>query len=394
MSNKYDDLSDIWKLKKRGKRDSDRHKKLVERAIRKHGRDIITENNIIKSDGNKKVKVPVRFLDKYRVKYGKLNKNQSVGQGLSGKKGSKYKSKSGQGQDPGSGGKAGDQEGERIFEAEILVSELVDILLEELNLPWMDPKNNTDIEVEKEVFSSVDKKGIFPNLDVKRTLIENIKRNAAKGDATVGSFVREDMRFKTWDNEKEYHSSAAVYLMMDRSGSMDKNRTYIAKSFYFWMVQFLKKRYKKIELIFIAHDTTAFQVDEQEFFSISSSGGTKCSSAFKLAYEHMKINHPKDKWNNYVFEFSDGDNWGEDNNLCVEYVEKMMPMVRAMGYGEIMLEDRKAWQNEDSLLSTLFNKKIKRTRFVSMQLNSKDDVFEALKMFFNIGDKSAKKDRE
>jgi sporulation protein YhbH len=392
MSKKYDDLSDIWRLKKRGKRDSDRHKELVERAIRRHGRDIITEQNIIKSDGNKKIKIPIKFLDKYRVKYGKLKKQQAVGQGLGGKAGDKYKSKSGKGQQPGPG--AGEEKGERIFEAEITVAELVDILLDELNLPWMDPKNNTEVEVEKEVFSSVDKKGIFPNIDIKRTLIENLKRNAAKGNSKVGPFAKEDLRFKTWDNEKEYHSSAAVYLMMDRSGSMDKNRTYIAKSFYFWMVQFLKKRYKKVDLVFIAHDTTAFQVEEEEFFTISSSGGTKCSSAFKLAYEHMKMHHPKDKWNNYVFEFSDGDNWGADNDICVDYVKKMLPMVRAMGYGEIILGDRKAWMGEENLLSAHFNREINRTRFVSMQLNSKDDVFEALKMFFNVDGLAAKDDRE
>jgi len=32
---KSEDLSDIWKLKKRGKRDSDRHKELVKEAIKK-----------------------------------------------------------------------------------------------------------------------------------------------------------------------------------------------------------------------------------------------------------------------------------------------------------------------------------------------------------------------
>jgi sporulation protein YhbH len=391
MPGKYEDLSDIWKLKQRGKRDSERHKELVERAIRRHGRDIITEHNIIKSDGDKKIKIPVRFLDRYRVKYGKLGKGQDVGQGVDGKKGDKYRIK--KGKKSGQGSKAGDQDGERIFEAEITVDELVDILMEELNLPWMDPKNTTEIEIENEEMSSIDKTGIYPNLDIKRTLIQNIKRNAAKGDAKIGDFNRDDLRYRTWETEKEYHSNAAIYLMMDRSGSMDRERTYIAKSFYFWMVQFLKRRYKKVDLVFIAHDTKAFQVDEREFFTISSSGGTKCSSAFKMAYEHIKDNHPSDKWNNYVFEFSDGDNWGSDNEICVEYAKKLMPMVRAMGYGEILLGDRAAWMDRGALLSNHFNNEIKRTRFVSMQLKSRDDVFEALKKFFNV-DSAAKKDRK
>ena len=51
MSGKVsENLSDIWRLKKRGKRDSDRHKKLVKDAIKKRGKDLITEYNIIRSD--------------------------------------------------------------------------------------------------------------------------------------------------------------------------------------------------------------------------------------------------------------------------------------------------------------------------------------------------------
>ena len=59
-SKSSENLSDIWKMKRRGKRDSDRHKELVKDAIRKNGKDIITEYNIITSDGDKKIKVPIR----------------------------------------------------------------------------------------------------------------------------------------------------------------------------------------------------------------------------------------------------------------------------------------------------------------------------------------------
>lgn len=383
MSNSQDSLSDIWKLKRRGQRDSERHKELVKKAIRENGKDLITEYNIIKSDGKKKIKIPIRFLDKYHFKYGKLRNKKGAGQGIDVKKGAKYRTKKmDQSDQPGP---AGDQEGERIFDAEVTIDEVVDILLEELDLPWMEPKNATVIEVENEEISSIDKHGILPNLDLRRTLYENIKRNAAKGEAKIGGFVRDDFRYKSWETEKEYHSNAAVYLMMDRSGSMDPERTYIAKSFYFWMVQFLRRRYKNIELVFIAHDTKAFYVEEEEFFKITASGGTMCSSAFKLAYEHLVANHPPSTWNNYVFEFSDGDNFMSDNEKCVGYAKKLLPMCRALGYGEIILDDTRPWITQDRLLSNYFNKEIQRKRFVSMQLSSRDSVFESLKKFFQIG---------
>ena len=388
-----DNLSDIWKLKKRGKRDSDRHKKLVRDAIKKQGRDLITEYNIIKSDGNKKVKVPIKFLDQYKIKYGRPSK-KGVGQGLDAKPGDRYRLRKSSKKADGAG-KAGDKEGDVSFEAEVSIDELVDILLEELNLPWMEPKDASEIEIENEEFSSIEKKGIVPNLDIKKTLIQNLKRNAAAGDAKVGEFRNEDLRYKVWDVEKEYQSNAAIYMMMDRSGSMIDEKVYIAKSFYFWMGQFLKRRYKNIKIYFIAHDVKAHMVDEEQFFSINSGGGTKCSSAFKMAYEHISANHSAQHWNNYVFEFSDGDNWGDDNRLCVEYVEKLLPLVTAIGYGEIDVEGMgRTWLGGENLLSSILHNEIKRTRFVSLKLSSKDDVFDALRSFFNIdrfGYRAAKK---
>ena len=385
MSNDEQNLSDIWKLKRRGKRDSDRHKKLVKDSIKKNGKDLITEYNIITSDGDKKIRVPIRFLDQYKFRYGKRKPKDKTGQGVATKPGEKFRLRKGQPGDKPGVGQAGDKPGEKIFEAEITIDELVDILLEELNLPWMESKKGSSIEVESEELSSVEKKGIIPNIDIKRTIMQNLKRNAAKGDPKIGGILKEDLRYKTWDTVKEYHSNAAVYLMMDRSGSMNEEKRYIAKSFYFWMVQFLRRRYKNVKLIFVAHDTDAFIVEEKDFFAISSSGGTCCSSSFKLAYEHIVANHPADIWNNYVFELSDGDNWGSDNELCVEYIEKMMPLVTAIGYGEIFPNDERAtWIQDFKLLSNILNERINRTRFVSMQLRSRDDVFDALKLFFNI----------
>tara|TARA_B100000131_G_scaffold297871_1_gene317013 strand:+ start:413 stop:1603 length:1191 start_codon:yes stop_codon:yes gene_type:complete len=380
-----ENLSDIWKLKRRGKRDSARHKELVRDAIKKNGKKLITEYNIITSDGDKKIKIPIRFLDQYKFRYGDMRNKKKSGQGLDAKPGDKYKLRSGKKKKVKIPGKPGNEEGERYFEADVTIDEMVDILLEELNLPWLDPTTQSSIEIDTEELSSVEKVGINPNLDLKRTILENLKRNAAKGNPKIENICKEDLRYKTWETNREYHSNAAVYLMMDRSGSMSSEKTYIAKSFYFWMVQFLKRKYKKVELIFIAHDAKAFIVNEEQFFGISSAGGTCCSTAFELAYDHITANHPPSTWNNYVFEFSDGDNWGDDNLKCIDYVNKLIPLVRAIGYGEIIPRgDNSPWFRDGERLSDMFNDRVKRTRFVSMKLTSKDDVFDSLKMFFNI----------
>ena len=384
-------LSDIWKLKQRGKRDSDRHKKLVNDAIRKNGKDLITEHNIITSDGDKKIKIPIRFLDRYKFKYGKLNDSSGTGQGLDVNKGDKFKIGNGQKKKgASSGNKPGDEEGQIGYEAEVTIDELVNILMEELDLPWMEPNKSSCIEIETEDLSSIETKGILPNLDLKKTLIQNIKRNAAKGNAKIGGINEDDLRYRSYETNKEYLSNAAIYLMMDVSGSMTKDKVFIAKSFYFWMVQFLKRRYKKISLVFIAHDTRAHITTEKEFFGAGGGGGTKCSSAFEVAHDHILEHHPSESWNNYVFEFSDGDNWYEDNLKVLDYVRKLIPMVRAIGYGEIELEGGMTWGQPDQKLSYMLEKNVKRTRFVSMRISSKEEVFDALKMFFNIDGKAIK----
>src|SRR3712207_9537323 len=107
---------------------------------------------------------------------------------------------------------------------------------------------------------------------------------------------------------------------MHRSGSMTNEKKYIDKSF-FWLVRFLRLKYHTVDTVFIAHDTEAQVVPEQDFFTISNSGGTMCSSAYRVALEHLQQNHPRARWNNYVFHFSDGDNWDEDNARCKEVVK-------------------------------------------------------------------------
>ena len=68
-----------WELRRRGLKDSLRHDQRVKEAIRKNLRELIAEEAIITSDGTKRVKIPLRYLDQYRFKYGQPH--QGVGQG-------------------------------------------------------------------------------------------------------------------------------------------------------------------------------------------------------------------------------------------------------------------------------------------------------------------------
>ena len=105
------------------------------------------------------------------------------------------------------------------------------------------------------------------------------------------------------------------------------------------MVRFLRLKYQKVEMVFIAHDTEAQVVPEQDFFALSQSGGTRCSSAYQLALAHLQQHHPASRWNTYLFHFSDGDNLPDDNAVCKGLVETLLRHCSMVGYGEIRYRD-------------------------------------------------------
>ena len=90
---------------------------------------------------------------------------------------------------------------------------------------------------------------------------------------------------------------------------MDVTKKYFARSFFFWMVSFLRTLYEHVEIRFIAHTTEAKLVDEQEFFHKGESGGTSCASAYELAVKLIDTEYPTSRWNVYPFHFSDGEDW-------------------------------------------------------------------------------------
>jgi len=380
-----DSLLDIWGMRKRGKRDSSRHAKRVKKAIKDNLRDLISDISIISSDGKKKTKIPLRFLDNYRFKHADNKNQEGIGQGNKDGKPGDIIGHDGTGSDQPD--QAGDQPGDDLYEEEVEIAEIVSMMLEDLGLPWLEAKDSVvEVETENVVFTDLAEVGPLSNVDRKRTIYENIKRNAKKGEVGIKGILPDDLRYKIWEIKKEYHSNAAVYFLMDRSGSMSDDKKYIAKSFFFWLAHFCRTKYSNVELIFIAHTTTAKIESEENFFKTSNTGGTMCSSAFELALRHIEENHPPEIWNNYVFAFSDGDNWPEDNDKCIKMVHDLLNVCSAVGYGEINV-DTMFYGGRFFGWSTLhdeFEKNIDHPKFMTASLEKKEDIYSCLKQFLGI----------
>ncbi|MCL6478089.1 MAG: sporulation protein YhbH [Peptococcaceae bacterium] len=382
MSGMYKVSREDWSLHRKGEIDQQRHREKVKEAIKKNLADIVSEESIIMSDGEKVIRVPIRSLDEYHFRFDQ-GKKKHAGQGDG-------KSKVGDvlGSDPqqgsGKGKGAGEEPGIDYYETDISIEELAELIFEDLGLPNLERKKKPELSSESLEFKDVRKTGISSNIDRKRTIYEVLKRNALSGKPGLYGISKDDLRFKTWDLTYKYESNAVVLAMMDTSGSMGTYEKYIARSFFFWMVRFLRTKYQNVHIVFLAHHVEAKETTEEEFFTKGASGGTRCSSVYRLALEIIEKRFNPQDFNIYVFHFSDGDNLASDNDLCVKLVGELLQKCNLVGYGEI-----EGPYYYTSTLRSVF-KKITDPKFTVVTIKDKTGVYPALKKFFATGSDTIK----
>ena len=368
---------DNWSLHRKGYQDQQRHMDKVKEAIKNNLPDLISEESIITSDGKEMIKIPIRSLEEYKIRYNH-EKSKHVGQGDGDSsvgdiiaRDGKQSGNAGQGKGKG----AGDEPGVDYYEAEVSIAEIENVLFSELELPDLKSKDEHEITTSKIEFNDVRKKGLMGNIDKKRTILSALKRNATTGKPSITPILDDDLRFKTWNEVTQPESNAVVLAMMDTSGSMGHFEKYMSRSFFFWMNRFLRSKYETVKIEFIAHHTQAKVVTEEEFFSKGESGGTICSSAYEKALELIEEKYPPSRYNIYPFHFSDGDNLTSDNDKCLQLVDRIMEVSNIFGYGEV-----NAYRRYSTLMSAF--RKIDHPKFRHYILKEKEDVYHALKSFF------------
>ncbi len=398
-----------WSLQRKGIVDQERHKERVREAIKKNLGSIVSDEAIIMSDGRRSVKVPIRSLDEYKFRFDH-NKRKHVGQGDGKTKVGDVIGRESQGQGTGKGDKAGQDAGGEYYEADVEIDELAALIFEDLSLPFLEEKAKRELPAKTTRFNEIRRTGVMSNLDKRRMILENIKRNAREAHtpqretiapptdenspdetalqtkprgARFGNVKKEDLRFKSWEDDVRYESNAVVLALMDVSGSMGEFKKYIARSFYFWMVRFLRTKYDNVAIRFISHHTEAREVTEEQFFTQGESGGTVVSSAYELALDMIKRDYRTSDWNVYPFHFSDGDNYYSDNDDAVRLADELITTCNLFGYGEIGDEGAVSYRRATGALLSIFNDRLKdKKRFVGVRIDAKEDVYPALKKFF------------
>jgi uncharacterized protein len=280
-------------------------------------------------------------------------------------------------EEEGGGSGAGeDGEGEDDYRFALSDEEFLDLFLEDLELPDLAKRQVMGVEETQPVRAGFRSSGPPATLSVVRTMRNSMLRRTALGrprpeeiaalqaeiekldDAgghheTVAALRDElerkqrrmrlvpfidpiDVRYRRYDQVPKPVARAVMFCLMDVSGSMDEHMKDLAKRFYALLYLFLKRRYKRVDVVFIRHTHEAKEVDEETFFHSRESGGTVVSTALQEMARIVHDRFPANQWNIYAAQASDGDNLPMDNANTINLLKTaILPLCQYYAYLEV-----------------------------------------------------------
>ena len=344
------------------------------KAIREAVRDASAERSIKEAGEGGAIAIPVEGIDEPRLRIGGKGSRERVFPGnREFIEGDRLPRPPGGGQGGGSGSNSGSGgDGEDDFQVVLSSSEFLEFFLEDLELPDLERRKLSKVELEGVRRGGFSTTGSPVNLAVTRTMrtamsrrialrrpkTEEITAAEAARDAASDEDVRRrldaevlllrqraraipyidsiDLRYRRLEPTPRPVAQAVVFCLMDVSGSMSQHMKDIAKRFFMLLYVFLSKRYRLVDVVFVRHTDEAKEVDEETFFQSRETGGTRVSSALIEMLRIVDERYPPRDWNIYVAQASDGDNEPGDNALAGSLMtERVLPICQYFAYLEV-----------------------------------------------------------
>ncbi len=198
------------------------------------------------------------------------------------------------------------------------------------------------------------------------------------------SFKEQHLTYEYDDDVPVPSAKAVMFCLMDVSGSMGQEEKNTAKSFFWLLNKFLNTAYDEVDIVYIAHTTTAKEVDEEEFFYGKETGGTIVSTCIDKTMEIMKERYPSSEWNIYSAQASDGDNISSDNPKLIDKLEDLLPHIQSHYYVEV--RDSEYYRGPSDILDLYEDLQAKYTGKMKVQegLASPKDSLDTFKKFFPV----------
>jgi hypothetical protein len=167
---------------------------------------------------------------------------------------------------------------------------------------------------------------------------------------------------------------------MDVSSSMRERDRTLAKMFFFWAMQGLRRQYTHIEPVFVAHTVKAWEFEESEFFQVRGSGGTVASAAFSTINNIIQDRYDPSQYNVYLFYASDGENFRDDHDRATSALSEIASIASYMGYIETPAAEDRALETETA---NIFRALIEGgAPAKSFALINSESVWDAIRGFF------------
>jgi uncharacterized sporulation protein YeaH/YhbH (DUF444 family) len=344
-------------------RDVERFRQIIRGRLKEGLKDYMSQDGIkvYGKEGRHKITVPLPHIDLPRFVYGQ--KGGGVGQGAG-------------------DGEAGNDPAENPLEVNVSLEEMAELLGEELELPRIEPKGKSEITVDSKKYRSIRTTGPESLRHFKKTYREALKRQISSGDYDPDNPcivpIKDDKRYRSSKPITIPHNQAVIIYMMDVSGSMGMHQKEMARLTSFWIDLWLRSQYKHIRSRYIIHNTDAKEVDQHTFYHTMEGGGTRIASAYELARDLIKGEHPPADWNIYLFQYSDGDDWGGGSSeQACNIIADLLPGLNQISYcqvrerGDFMNVVEKRFADEEKVVIT--------TAF------EKNQILDAIKAFFTKG---------
>src|SRR5690606_12965401 len=283
--------------------------------------------------GASTVRVPIRMLEHYRFRLRNTDDQQGVGQGKA-QPGDRIARP--QPDEEAQSGQGGNEDGSLQYTLEFRIDDIVDWLWEEMQLPNLQTRagRSKDDDFTREGW---DRRGARSRLDRRRSLKESIKRRGVQSAAGAEppAFTDDDLRYRQLSKREQPAMQAVAILLLDVSGSMGERERQISKTFFFWAIQGLRRQYRHLDLVFVAHTSEAWEFQEDEFFRVSGTGGTVASAGLKKVREIIDARYSPSQYNVYLFYASDGENFPSDQPQAHAALDELVGDCNYAGFLEV-----------------------------------------------------------
>lgn len=360
--------------------DSARFKRIIKGHLKQKEnlKKYISRDELRGKKGNEKIRIPVPVITIPRFRYGRSG---GVAQG-DGEIGDIIGPHSSEGKDTEG---SDDSDTGELMDLETSMGELEEIVIEELGLPYIEPKGNQTIHAQKPTYKSIAEQGVKRHF--KRTYKEALKRMGASGEYLPGDAVipiQRDFRYRTAAYQPDLQSSAVLIYMLDVSGSMGKEEQRLCRLTNSWLQRIIARYYKNIEERFIVHTMNAYEVEGPVFYGTKLAGGTRASSAFQKSIEIIQKDYSPEEWNIYLFYYSDGGNVEGDNDRALNVLGNMLQNINLFCYGECSSEGRELFMYQIGKRFKLYGKdgsEMPKQKIRMAHLFEDGDILETLRTF-------------